>query len=138
MRRFGSISCVAVLCLLSACNPVKNKAIAESAVVNFHSQLDAEKFHEIYADSSDRFKKATTDEQWSKLLGAIHRKLGTVKSSNLQNWRAFSGTGGTTMEVVYKTQFEKSEATEDFNWLIVNGKPELLGYNINSIGLIAD
>ena len=79
-----------------------------------------------YAASSDRFKHATTEEQWSKLLGAIHRKLGTVKNSELQNWRAFSGPGGTSMEVIHKTQFEKSEATEDFNWLFVDGKPELL------------
>ena len=42
------------------------------------------------------------------------------------------------MEVVHKTQFEKSEATEDFNWLFVDGKPELLGYHISSNALITD
>ena len=45
--------------------------MAESAVVDFHSQLDAEKFHETYAASSDRFKHATTEEQWSKALLSV-------------------------------------------------------------------
>jgi hypothetical protein len=138
VRRFGAISLAAVLCLTSACNPAKNKALAESAVVNFHSQLDAGKFHDIYGTSSDRFKKATTEEEWNKLLGAIHRKLGNVKSSGLTNWRAFTGPGGTTMQVSFKTRFEKSEAIEDFNWLMVDGKPELLGYNIRSNALITE
>jgi uncharacterized protein DUF4019 len=138
MRRFAAIVLAITLCLLSGCNPVKNKAMAQSAVVNFHSQLDAEDFHGIYAASAPGLKTSVSEEQWNKFLGAIHRKLGKVKSSDLESWRTFSGMGGTTMQVTFKTQFEKSEGTEDFNWLFVDGKPQLLGYNIRSMGLITD
>jgi len=38
--------------------------------------------------------------------------------------------------LVYYTTFSKDKATETFTWRIRNGKPALLGYNINSPALL--
>jgi hypothetical protein len=123
--------------VLTSCGTGDNKALAETAVATFHSQLDAGQFGAIYADADDRFQKATTAADFSALVGAIHQKLGSVQQSALRNYNVgwYSGQGA-VVTLVYETQFAGGSGTEQFTWHVQNKRPQLLGYHINSNALI--
>lgn len=84
-----------------------------------------------------RLHAATTEADFTKLLGAVHRKLGTVRQSNLLNWRAGWYTGqGATVSRTFATTFSAGSATEQFVWHIDDNRALLYGYHINSADLI--
>jgi Protein of unknown function (DUF4019) len=129
----------AALLLCSCGSTMKNIALAKEAVSQFHSQLDAEQYEALYAASDEKLHTATTQADFTKLLEAVHRKLGTVGRSNLQNWNVGWYAGqGTTVTLVYNTSFSTGSGTERFVWHIISdNRATLYGYHINSNDLIA-
>jgi hypothetical protein len=133
---------LAILCasciLLSSCSgSVKALEIAKQNVDKFHSQLDTEQYAVIYAAADDKFHQATSESEFTKILQAIHRKLGTVQKSDLGNMNISWYTGqGETVTLVYNTTFAQGTGTEQFVWHVKDSNASLYGYHINSTDLI--
>lgn len=122
--------------LLASCSMSKDTALAQAQISAFHSELDAGRFQEIYLSSSPDLQKVASEGDFVKLLTAIHRKLGNVKTSTQLTWKVFSGTSGTFATIVNKSQFEQGSADEQFVYRIDNGVAKLAGYHINSLALV--
>ena len=122
--------------LLAGCSMSKDTALAQAQISAFHSELDAGSFQKIYLSSSPDLKKAASEADFVKLLATINRKLGNVKTSTQLTWKVFSGTSGTFVTIVDKSQFEQGSGDEKFVYRIDNGVAKLAGYHINSLALI--
>jgi len=137
-----NLAVVALLCgaslLLCSCGSVSQDAVlAKQGVAEFHSQLDAEQYAALYAEADPKLHDAATQADFTKLLEAVHRKLGTVRQSNLRTWNAAWHTGqGTTVTLTYDTTFATGSGTEQFLWHIDDNRALLYGYHINSADLI--
>lgn len=113
-----------------------NAQAADLAVEKFHSQMNAGAYDEIYSAASDEFKHATQQSDWTALLSAVRRKLGTVVDAKQTSVHATSGTFGDSVSQTYSTHFSDGDATELFNWAIRDNKAVLIGYRIESQQLI--
>jgi len=138
-RSFHLVVLLLACVVLASCGSSgKSVQLAQDNVSLFHAQLDTEQYGTIYASADEKFRNATTETDFVKLLGAIHNKLGTVRESNLRNtgvaW--FSGQGA-TVTIVYETKFSGGTGTEKFVWHIKDNQATLYSYNINSNDLIA-
>jgi hypothetical protein len=124
--------------VLSSCQSVAaNTALAKDAVTQFHAQLDAEEYASLYAAADPKLHQAATEADFTRLLQAVHHKLGTVRQSNLRTWNAswYAGSG-TTVTLVYDTTFSAGSGTEQFTWHIGGNRATLYGYHINSTDLL--
>ena len=130
------IALIAACIALCACSMSADTAAAEQAVRKFHEQLDAGRFDEIYAASADELKKATTQQDFVALLGAVHRKLGNVKAADNTGWNVNYHTAGTFVTLGYKTTFDGGDAQEQFVFRLQDKAALLVGYHINSTALI--
>jgi hypothetical protein len=124
--------------VLSSCgSSTKSVKLAQQNVEQFHSQLNSEQYAAIYAACDEKFHQASSESDFVKLLGAVHRKLGNVQQSNLSNtgvaW--FAGQGA-TVTLVYNTKFAEGTGTEQFVWHIKDDSAALYSYHINSNELI--
>jgi hypothetical protein len=139
MRRRNFISLVGGAALaLAGCSATQDISVAEAAVTHFHQQLGEQKFAEIYAAGAAELKKATTEQQLTRLLAAIDRKLGPVKASQKGGWNVNWSGGGTTVTINYKTEFERGSGQERFVFRISGGKALLAGYHIDSTDLMVN
>jgi Protein of unknown function (DUF4019) len=133
---------VALFCAVplftSACTSfVKDTNLAEAAVSQFHSQLDAAQYAALYAAADTGLHNATSQADFTKLLDAVHRKLGTVRQANLRSWHTGYYVGqGATVTLVYDTTFSAGSGTEQFVWHIDGDRAMLYGYHINSNDLL--
>jgi hypothetical protein len=114
----------------------KGRRLAEAAVVQFHNQFNAGKFHDIYAQADDEFKKSASEADFVTLLEAVHRKLGTVKQSNPTGWGVNATPMGTIARLSYEVEFSEGKGTEDFVFHVSGDKATLYHYNVNSPLLI--
>ncbi len=140
MRRvlFRSLSIVLFTLAVAGCGGKQDIANAETAVTQFHAQLNAGSFEQIYADSDLAMKNATTKEKFVALLDAVHRKLGSVKNANRQSFFMNYATSGKFLRLTYATQYEADSATEEFVFRISGNDVRLAGYHINSDALITN
>jgi hypothetical protein len=120
----------------SGCAGQKGKAAAEKAVGEFHTKLDAGDFAGIYAATHPDFKKASSEKDFVAILDAVHRKLGTVRSSEQVSWRMKQFNLDTNAQLTYKTTFSDGEGIEQFNYRVDDKSAVLVGYNINSSALV--
>ena len=138
-RRAGWVVLVslALLAMCSCGSATKDTAAAKQAVLEFHSQLDAGRYTALYESADPKLRRITTETDFTKLLDAVHRKLGTVRQSDMRAWNAAWYAGqGTTITLTYNTTFSAGSGTEQFIWHVNDGRPLLYGYNINSAELI--
>ena len=122
---------------VSGCSGMfKGKAASEKAVAEIHQLYNDGKMTEIRAAADSKFKNATSEKDWSDLMGAVQRKLGKVTTTaNVGfNVRTFNLT--TTVVLQQKTTFEQGSGNETFTFQMSSGKAFLVGYNIASKDLI--
>ena len=122
--------------LLSACSATLDVNIAQDAIGHFHEMMSAGQFEQIYAQSDDGFKKATTAEDLRRFLSTINRKLGMVKTSESTGWAIGCTPSGASVTLRYTTQFEHGKGAESFRYGFADGKALLVGYNVNSNDLM--
>ena len=137
-RLSAALVITAAAVLLVSCGSAKqNLALAKDAVTEFHSQLDLAQYSALYTASDEKLHNATTEADFTKLLEAVHTKLGMVRDSTLQGERVawFAGEGA-TVTLAYDTKFSAGSGTEQFVWHITGGRAQLYGYHINSNDLI--
>lgn len=135
-RTLGIVIFIVATLALESCNPIKDTRLADAAVAEFHKKLDRGAFGEIYSGTNEEFKAATKEQDFVSLLEAVHRKLGSIQSSERFTWRINSFNLKTNITLVYKTKFQNGEATETFVWRAEKDGVKLLGYNISSLALI--
>jgi hypothetical protein len=138
LRACYLIAVLFIGCSLVSCgSSSKNLQLAQDSVGLFHAQLDMEQYGSIYGAADDKFRNASTEADFVKLLRAIHTKLGAVRESNLRTsgvaW--FAGQGA-TVTLVYDTKFMNGTGSEQFVWLIKDNQTTLYNYRIDSNDLI--
>jgi hypothetical protein len=127
----------ALLFAVLACGAIRDgKPAADSAVIEFHSRLNEAKYKEIFDTSHQELKDVATEEDMTKLLTAVHSKLGMVVDSKSQTWKAGTFNLTTTVQMVQLTEFEHGKADETFVFIIEGKKAILQTYHINSMDLI--
>jgi Protein of unknown function (DUF4019) len=115
---------------VSDCSASADIHLAERGVIRFHELLDAGRYTQIFEQSSDDLKKASTQSAVVALLEAAHRKLGNTKSAVNQGWNFKYHTSGTIITLTYKTVFSEGEATEQFVFRIQGNTAALVDYHI--------
>ena len=121
---------------LAGCSVSADTTAAEAEVPKFHALLDAAQFTAIYAAAGADLKKAATEQDFVALLSAIHRKLGTLKTSTRHSWNVNVNGDGRFVTLTYATEYEGGQATEQFVYRMDEKTATLSGYNINSLALI--
>jgi hypothetical protein len=124
--------------VLTACSASQDVDLANAAIAHFRELMTAQQFDRIYSEGADELKKTTTEQSLTRLLGAIDRKLGAVKSAAGNGWNLHYNASGTSLTLRFKTQFEKGTGNETFVYRITGGKALLAGYQINSEDLIVN
>ena len=135
--RRWSVALIAAF-LVAACSSGKDFDLAQAQVAHFRELMAAQKFDQIYSEASDELKKTTTDQAIARLLGAVDRKLGGVKSAKQNAWNVNYAPSATSVTIKFKTQFERGAGEETFVYRIAGGKALLAGYHINSNELITN
>lgn len=122
--------------VVNSCSLTKGKSIGEQAVVQFHNQFNAGQYHQIYSQSDEGFRKATSEADTLAWFEAVRRKLGTVRNSNQTGWHVNATPNGTMVTLAFDVEFSEGKATEQFVFHIAGDKALLLNYNVNSPLLI--
>ena len=122
--------------VLAGCSASADMSTAEAAVPKFHEMLDAAQFDDIYAQSGDAMKSASSQADFTALLAAVHRKLGNTKSSTKAGWGVNYQTSGTWVTLNYTTVYDSGDAQEQFVFLVKDKSALLAGYHVNSNALI--
>jgi hypothetical protein len=136
LSKFGSLALI--ILLLLSCSSKEQYEVAQAAINRFHELLATKNFDQIYAETSKNLKNNTTLDNFTKLLAAIDRKLGTFKAGENKSWSINYGTGGTLVTIGIQAQYEKGSAFETFSFVIEDGKAMLNGYNIQSQELLVN
>jgi len=126
------------LFLLAGCSMSKDTKVAEEAVPRFHALMNAGAFDAIYEAAADELKQATSEKDFTDLLAAVKRKLGSMQRTSQDNWGINYHTSGTFVTLVYKTSYKNGDATEQLVYRIKDGSARLAGYHINSNALLPD
>lgn len=121
---------------ISGCSIGADIPVAEAAVTQFHSMLDAGQYARIYKDTDVEFKKTTPEEKFTKLLTVVKKKMGPVKSTKQVGWNDNATPNGHFISITYQTKFTNGDGVESFRYKIVDKKAALIGYNINSDTLV--
>jgi len=122
--------------ILGGCGAKADIKKAEAAVEDFHAQLNAGNFDQIYNSSDDLLKNATSQERFVNLLSAVHRKLGAAKSAERKGFFMNYGNQGEVIRLTYSTQYDSDQASEEFVFHASGDRMQLAGYHINSDALV--
>lgn len=116
---------------LAACNVQESIKNADAEVALFHRRLNAGSWGAVWDAGDPALRQATPRAQWIKLLEAVHRKLGNVKSAQQVGWNANTSTSGSFVTVTEETVFERGKGTEQFVFRKGDAdKLALVGYSI--------
>lgn len=128
-----------VVGILACCgNILQNKEVAADAMDQFHERFNAGEFEKIYDTADGDFQVANTRSDFLKFIGTVHRKLGDYKNCDSQNWKSNAFNGDVSVDLTYKTTFEKGVGTEDFLFRVSGTRAALRAYRITSNTLAAE
>ncbi|MGN6278269.1 MAG: DUF4019 domain-containing protein [Sphingomonas sp.] len=122
--------------MLAACSPKADARVADGAIADFHQKLDAGQFGAIYAMADPSLKASTTNESLTRLLSAVHRKLGAFDKGHAVGWSDSQTIKGHFLSVKYAAQYARGEAAENFVYRIDDDRAVLNGYYVTSDALI--
>lgn len=129
----------AAAAMLAGCGMKESFADAGLEVAKFHRALDAGRAQEIWKSADPQLRSTTQQAQFVKLIDAVHRKLGKVRSSKQVGWNANATTGGTFVTLTMETAFEHGSGVEQFVYRKADGgHMALVGYNIQSQDMMLD
>ena len=125
----------AAVLALAGCAFSQEKQAAEAAVAHFHALLDAGRFHDIYADTADDFRRITSEAEFMRILQVVHDRLGAVRRTSEGDWRVNFRNGTSFVELHYATDFAAGHGEEEFIYRIAAGNARLAGYHVTSPAL---
>jgi hypothetical protein len=131
---------MAGLALLAAggCSAGQDVAAAAEEVERFHDEYNDRDFDDIYEDASREFTRSVSREDLTGLLERAHSSLGDVRDADRTGWNVSYNNGTGTVKLTYDTRFERGEAREEFEYILGDGGPRLLGYRIDENGRRGD
>lgn len=121
---------------VAACSTGKDVPAAEASVKAFHDRLGAGQIDAIVASSGPELSAPETKPRFTQLLAVVARKLGQPKAAKQVGWNDQVTTGGHFITLNYASDYARGKAAETFAFRVVDGKPVLIGYNVNSDALI--
>ena len=122
---------------LAGCNASVNIGEAQHAIELFHFELDQAQYHAIWNTTGSAMRGVTQEGDFTRLLTAVHAKLGKVTDTSQVGWNVNYNTGGTFVSVMMHTRFAHGTADENFLYRTgEHGKIVLEGYHVNSNDLI--
>lgn len=102
-------------------------------------QIAQEQYEQIYNESSDLWKQASTLEQSTQVFKTLREKLGKVEYRTLHSATEQQNSGGALKGhayiLAYQTRFERGEGMETFTLIEQNGRWLLARYFVNSTAL---
>jgi catalase len=111
----------------------------EETVANIGSNLDQERYDQIYNESSDLWKQSVTLEQSKDVFKTLRTKLGKIESRSLNSAAEQQNSGGAlkghAFILSYETRFERGAGMETFTLIEENGRWLLARYLVNSTDL---
>ncbi|MEA3039586.1 MAG: hypothetical protein QOE79_2099 [Sphingomonadales bacterium] len=127
---------VAALAGLAACSPGSDVPAAERGVAAFHATLDAGRYGAIYSASSEEMRRTTSAEDFTRLLEAVHGRLGRFRAGTTRSWNDSRTTSGRFVTIDYTATYERGAADENFVFRIDDGRAALAGYHVDSRALV--
>ena len=118
--------------MLAACNPVAQAEGAREQVDLFHERLNAGNEKAIWTNAGAEFREATSQGDFARLLGTIHKSLGDAGETSQVGVRVNTNTQGTFTTLQMETTFERGKGFETFMFRGSGDSLKLIGYNINS------
>jgi hypothetical protein len=116
----------------AGCEAAKGKPFAEKAVGEFHTQLNAQQFAQIYAATAPEFKKSTEEAAAVEYFTLVHTKMGEFKSANQTGFNANSDNGVSSVTLDYDTEYANGKATETFVYKVEGEKVSLVNFKLTS------
>lgn len=114
-------------------------AEVEDVVTNIGSNIDQERYDQIYSDSADLWKRDATPDQSKEVFKTLRSKLGKVENRSLHSATEQQNSGGPLKGHVYilryETRFERGTGMETFTLTEENGQWRLARYLVNSTEL---
>ena len=111
----------------------------EEVVTNIGSNIDQQRYEQIYLDSSDLWKRDVTLEQSNDVFKTLRSKLGKVETRSLHSANEQQNSGGPlkghVFILTYETRFERGSGMETFTLIEENGRWLLARYLVNSTNL---
>jgi hypothetical protein len=127
---------LAALAGLAACSPGNDVPAAERGVAAFHAALDSGRYAAIQASSSAEMKGTTSAADLTRLLEAVHDRLGAFRAGSTRSWNDSRTTSGRFVTLDYAATYERGSAEENFVFRIDGDHATLAGYHVNSNALI--
>jgi hypothetical protein len=121
---------------LTACSPGNDVPVAERGVAAFHAQLDSGRFAAVYGSSSAEMKRTTSAEDFTRLLEAVHGRLGRFRAGTTRSWNDSRTTSGRFVTLDFAATYERGTAAENFVFRIDDGRASLAGYHVDSPALV--
>ncbi|HEX7849705.1 MAG TPA: hypothetical protein VF485_08240 [Sphingomonas sp.] len=119
---------------LAGCSMGQDMSATDSAVADFHAKLNNSQFAAIAAAAGPEIKNGGTD--FPAVIGRIHAKLGTFRSTSRQGFNDNINNGDHTFTTSYASVYSSGPATENFVFRLNGGKPMLIGYHVESAALL--
>ena len=114
----------------------QGRKFADAAVQEFHQQLNAERYEEIYRNSDEGFRVGSSHDELIGFLQVVHRKLGNAGHASQLSIRVESNTRGTFIVAWYTTAFAAGAAKEAFTWTRRSDGLKLSQYHVESKALL--
>ena len=136
-RELATVLCIVALVLAGVgliSGPLaKYHELGNQAVQQFHEQLAAGEYAEIYDTADETLRESTSKSDFVNLLQSVHEKLGNVQGLN-SSWKgvAFHGDQRATIALYFDTTFTNGTGTEQFVWQEHNNRVTLSRYQIKS------
>lgn len=135
-----------VFCLLpsafAACAVDERRAIpagAQAVVERVTEDIAAGRDAKVYAEAAPEWRATVGEEESARMLTRVRERLGRVRGRTLHTGReqqsASAPLSGHTLELVYRTEFERGDAMEKFTLLERGGDWFLAGYTVSSDAL---
>ena len=111
----------------------------EDVVATIGSNIDQERYEQIYSDSAEVWRRDVTLEESNEVFKTLRSKLGKVESRSLHSANEQQNSGGVLKGHVfilsYETRFERGSGMETFTLIEENGRWLLARYFVNSTNL---
>ena len=133
-----AITVLVLIVLAWRCGSVlhQGRALADSAVGDFHMKLNAGQYEEIYREADEGLAGEERHDELVKFLEGVHTKLGNAGVASQVNMRVNASTFGSSVVAQYNTNFDRGSAVETFTWVKRDGTLKLYGYDIRSNALV--
>ena len=101
------------------------------SVEQFRAAWRSGNYQQIYLRSDQAFKERVSAEDFTMFAKTMREDLGEVRASELTEDHVNYTMSGTVVVLIYKTEFTKGKASEQFAWMIKGNQSFLYNYTLN-------